>query len=45
MDTYSEFQREITLSSLKANSAISHLLEVIAIVEILVQSKTDNFPT
>lgn len=44
MDTYSEFQQATALSSEKANSVITHLLEVLVIMGILVHIKTDNAP-
>ena len=42
IDTYSSFQWATALSSEKANSIITHLLEVMAIVGIPAQIKTDN---
>lgn len=44
IDTYSGFQRATALSSEKADSVITHLLEVMAIMGISVQIKTDNVP-
>ena len=44
MDTYSGFQWEIDLSSEKADSVITHLLEIMAIMGILAQINTDNDP-
>ncbi|KAL6031193.1 hypothetical protein STEG23_024783, partial [Scotinomys teguina] len=44
IDTYSGFQWATALSSEKADSVITHLLEVIAIMGIPAQIKTDNTP-
>ena len=44
-DTYSGFQWATALSSKEADSKIIHSLEVVAIMEIPIQSKTDNAPT
>lgn len=44
LDTYSEFQWKTALSLEKVDSSISHLLEVITIMWILVQIKSDNTP-
>ncbi|KAL6092317.1 hypothetical protein STEG23_003249, partial [Scotinomys teguina] len=44
IDTYSGFQWATALSSEKADSVITHLLEVIAIMGIPAQIKTDNAP-
>ncbi|KAL6090637.1 hypothetical protein STEG23_006835, partial [Scotinomys teguina] len=44
IDTYSGFQWAIALSSEKADSVIMHLLEVMAIMGIPAQIKTDNAP-
>ena len=44
IDTYSGFQWATALTSEKADSVITHLLEVIAFMEIPVQIKTDNAP-
>ena len=43
-DTYSCFQWATALSSEKADLVITHLLEVMAIVGIPAQIKTDNGP-
>ena len=43
-DTYSGFQWAIALSSEKTDSVITHLLEVMAIIGIPAQIKTDNGP-
>ena len=42
IDTYSGFQCDSALSSEKADSVITHLLEVMAIMGIPVQIKTDS---
>ena len=42
IEIYTGFQWETTLTSEKADSVITHLLEVIAFMEIPVQIKTDN---
>ena len=42
IDAYSEFQQASALSSEKADSVITHLLEVMAIMGIPTQIKTDN---
>ena len=44
IEIYTGFQWETTLTSEKADSVITHLLEVIAFMEIPVQIKTDNAP-
>ncbi|KAL6062885.1 hypothetical protein STEG23_004248 [Scotinomys teguina] len=44
IDTYSGFQWATALSSEKADSVITHLLEVMAIMGIPAQIKTDNAP-
>ena len=44
IDTYSGFQWATALSSEKADSVITHLLEVMAIIGIPSQIKTDNGP-
>ncbi|KAL6085603.1 hypothetical protein STEG23_025074 [Scotinomys teguina] len=44
IDTYSEFQWATALSSEKADSVITHLLEVMGIMGIPAQIKTDNAP-
>ncbi|KAL6070006.1 hypothetical protein STEG23_001515, partial [Scotinomys teguina] len=44
IDTYSRFQWATALSSEKADSVITHLLEVMAIMGIPAQIKTDNAP-
>ncbi|KAL6061548.1 hypothetical protein STEG23_000991, partial [Scotinomys teguina] len=44
IDTYSGFQWATALSSEKADSVIMHLLEVMAILGIPAQIKTDNAP-
>lgn len=44
IDTYSGFQRATALSSEKVDSVITHLLEVMTIMVITVQIKTDNAP-
>ena len=44
IDTYSGFQQATALSSEKADSVISCLLEVMVIMGIPVQIKTDNAP-
>ncbi|KAL6030026.1 hypothetical protein STEG23_006794, partial [Scotinomys teguina] len=44
IDTYSGFQWATALSSEKADSVIMHLLEVMAIMGIPAQIKTDNAP-
>ena len=44
IDTYSGFQWATALSSEKADSVITHLLEVMAIMGIPAQIKTDNGP-
>ncbi|KAL6092360.1 hypothetical protein STEG23_021666 [Scotinomys teguina] len=44
IDTYSGFQWATPMSSEKADSVITHLLEVMAIMGIPVQIKTDNAP-
>ena len=44
IDTYSGFQCATALSSEKADSVITHLLEVMAIMGIPTQIKTDNGP-
>ncbi|KAL6080845.1 hypothetical protein STEG23_037091, partial [Scotinomys teguina] len=44
IDTYSGFQWATALSSEKAHSVIMHLLEVMAIMGIPAQVKTDNAP-
>ena len=44
IDTYSGFQWATALSSEKADLVITHLLEVMAIMGIPVQIKTDNAP-
>lgn len=43
-DAYSGFQWASALSSEKDDSVITHLLETIAIMGILIQIKTDNVP-
>ena len=43
--TYSGFQWASALSSEKADSVIKYLLEIMAMMEIPVQIKTDNAPT
>ena len=45
INTYSCFQWVIALSSEKADSVIMPLLEVMAIMDIPAQMKTDNGPT
>ena len=45
IDTYSGFQWTTALSSEKADSVITHLLKVMAIMGIPAQIKTDNDPT
>lgn len=42
IDTYSGFQWATAIRSEKADSVIPHLLEVITILEIPLQIKTDN---
>ena len=42
IDTYSGFQWATALSSEKADSVITHLLEVMAFMGIPAQTKTDN---
>ena len=42
IDTYSRFQYATALSSEKADSVITHLLEIMAVMGILVQIKADN---
>ncbi|KAL6035037.1 hypothetical protein STEG23_037457 [Scotinomys teguina] len=44
IDTYSGFQWATALSSEKADSVITHLLEIMAIMGIPAQIKTDNAP-
>ena len=44
IETYSGFQWAIVFSSEKADSVIMHLLEVMAIMGIPAQIKTDNGP-
>ena len=44
INTYSGFQWATALSSEKTDSVITHLLEVMAIMGIPVQIKTDNAP-
>ena len=44
IDTYSGFQWATALSSEKADLVITHLLEVMAIMGIPAQIKTDNSP-
>lgn len=44
IDTYSVFQWTTALSSQKADLVITHLLEVMAIMGIPAQIKTDNAP-
>ena len=44
IDTYSGFQWATALSSEKADSVITHLLEVMAVKDIPAQIKTDNGP-
>ena len=44
IDTHSGFQWAIALPSEKADSVITHLFEVIAIMGIPIQIKTDNTP-
>ena len=44
IDTYSGFQWATALASEKADSVITHLLEVMAIMGIPMQIKTDNNP-
>ena len=44
VDTHSRFQWAIALSSEKTDSVIIHLLEIMAIMGITVQIKTDNAP-
>ena len=44
IDKYSGFQWSAALSSDKTNSVITHLLEVMTIMGIPVQIKTDNAP-
>ena len=44
IDIYSSFQWATALSSEKAGSVIMHLLEVMAIMGIPTQIKTDNGP-
>ena len=44
MGVYSEFQWATALSSGKADSVITHLLEVMAVMGILVHIKTVNAP-
>ena len=44
IDMYSGFQWATTLSSEKADSVITHLLEVMTIMGIPAQRKTDNGP-
>ena len=44
IDTYSSFQWATALNSEKADSVITHLLEIVAIMGILVEIKTDNGP-
>jgi hypothetical protein len=42
---YSGFQREIALNSEQADCVITHLLEIMAIMGIPAQIKTDSVPT
>ena len=44
IDTYSGFRWATALSSEKADSVITHLIEVMAIMGIPAQIKTDNGP-
>ena len=44
IDAYSGFQWDTPLSSEKADSVITHLLQVMAIMGISAQIKTDNGP-
>ena len=44
IDTYSGFQWATALTSEKADSVITHLLEVIAVMGIPAQIKKDNGP-
>jgi transposase InsO family protein len=44
IDTHSGFQWATALASEKADSVITHLLEVMAIMGIPIQIKTDNGP-
>ena len=44
IDTYSSFQWATTLSLERADSVIMHLLEVLTILGIPTQIKTDNGP-
>ena len=44
IDTYSGFQWETALSLEKADLVITHLLEVMTIMGIPAQIKTDNVP-
>ena len=44
IDTYSSFQTATALSLEKADSVITYLLEVMAIMVILAQLKSDNGP-
>ena len=44
IDTFSGFQWATALSSEKADSVITHLLEVMAVMGIPAQIKTDNAP-
>lgn len=45
IDTYSGFQWTTALASEKADSVITHLLDVVAMMGILIQIKTENGPT
>lgn len=44
IDTYSGFQRATALTSEKADSTIINLLEIVIIMGILRQIKSDNAP-
>ena len=44
IDMYSGFQQATALSSEKADCVITHLLEVVAIMGMPIQIKTDNAP-
>ena len=44
VDTYSRFQRATALTTEKADTIVTYLLEVMAIMGISTQIKTDNGP-
>ena len=44
IDTYSWFQQVIALHAEKADSVITHLLELMVIMGMTIQIKTDNAP-